>query len=196
MRLILASRSPRRQELLRSVGIDFVVSPPDETVELIDIAAHTGLSLVRELALRKAKSVAEHTRKGLILAADTVAQCGEDILGKPTDRQHAFHMLSRMSGQVHYVHTGLCLWSAPSGEHRLETDSTRLRMSPLDENQINDYLDSGLWKGKAGAFGYQDQLGWVQVEQGSPSNVVGLPLELLKRMLESFPQEPSDKAVG
>ncbi len=92
-------------------------------------------------------------------------------------------MLELLSGREHRVYSGLCLWRVPEGEPRVEVDRTTLRMDRLTRAQIDEYLASGLWEGKAGAFGYQDRLGWVHVVEGSESNVVGLPMERLQRML-------------
>jgi septum formation protein len=92
-------------------------------------------------------------------------------------------MLHALRGREHRVLSGLCLWKVPGGEPRVRVAVTRLRLDPLADAEIDDYLASGAWRGKAGAFGYQDRLGWVHVLEGSHSNVVGLPLELLREML-------------
>ena len=106
------------------------------------------------------------------------------ILGKPRNREHAFQMLDQMRGQKHFVHTGICLWHRPSDRKSLQAESTKLEMTALTDFEITDYLDSELWRGKAGAFGYQDDLDWVKIVEGSASNVVGLPMELLANMLQ------------
>jgi septum formation protein len=93
-------------------------------------------------------------------------------------------MLKLMSGRVHHVYSGLCLWSRPDNETWLEVDVTRLRMDQLQEKQLENYLATDDWLGKAGAFGYQDGLDWLHVVEGSESNVVGLPMELLHRLLD------------
>ncbi len=186
MKLILASSSPRRRQLLTEAGYEFTVQPPDEAAEQLSGDGLSPLELVGALAFRKAQNVALMTDSGLILAADTVAECGGQVLGKPRDRDHAREMLTCMSGQPHQVHTGVCLWSRPDDHRLLRTESTDLIMDPLPEEEIETYLDSGAWVGKAGAFGYQDDLDWVHITAGSPSNVVGLPMQLLGEMLETF----------
>jgi septum formation protein len=130
----------------------------------------------------------------MVIACDTVAECMGQILGKPVDREHAGSMLKLLSGRVHHVYSGLCLWSRPDDRVRVEVARTRLRMDELSAEAVSEYLDSELWYGKAGGFGYQDRLGWVHVEQGSESNVVGLPMELLAEMLATFDatRPPSD----
>ena len=92
-------------------------------------------------------------------------------------------MLVQLSGREHRVRSGLCVWCVPDGSPDVRVATTTLRMDPLSEENRKDYLASGAWQGKAGAFGYQDRLGWVHVIEGSESNVVGLPMELLAEML-------------
>ena len=120
---------------------------------------------------------------GLVLGCDTVVECEGQILGKPANEDHARKMLHALSGREHRVISGLCLWHVPGGVPRVRVAVTRLRMDRLTEGQIDEYVASGLWEGKAGGFGYQDRLGWLHILNGSESNVVGLPLELLAEML-------------
>ncbi len=184
--LILASRSPRRRELLSQAGYSFDVYPPEETAEDAPRAGESPGALVARLARRKAADVARRVRSGLILACDTVAVCEGKILGKPADRDSAREMLQTLSGREHRVLSGLCLWRVGDGKRQARVATTTLRMDPLTDAQLDEYLATGAWKGKAGAFGYQDRLGWVHVLQGSESNVVGLPMELLSQMLAEF----------
>ena len=129
-----------------------------------------------------------HRRAGLILGCDTVAECNGQILGKPADPEHARAMLSTLSGREHRVLSGLCLWRVPDGEPMVDVAVTRLRMDELSPEQLDEYLAGEQWEGKAGAFGYQDGLDWVHVIEGSESNVVGLPMELLAEMLTHYGQ--------
>jgi len=123
----------------------------------------------------------------MILAADTVASCAGRILGKPADGSHAETMLRFLSGRRHDVYTGVCLWSVPASKCLVEVVRTELLMSELTEEMLTEYLESGLWEGKAGSFGYQDGNDWIAVENGgSESNVVGLPMERLAELLEQF----------
>jgi septum formation protein len=92
-------------------------------------------------------------------------------------------MLTQLSGREHRVISGICLWPLTNSPPLVRVAITRLRMDPLTDSQLDEYLHSGAWKGKAGAFGYQDRLGWVHIIEGSESNVVGLPMELLAEML-------------
>ena len=184
-KLILASRSPRRRELLSDAGYRFEVRAPAEASEDALGSGESPAGLVARLACQKAADVARQVPEGWIVGCDTVVECDGGILGKPSDREHARRMLRTLSGRLHRVLTGVCLWKRPGDERQVRVAVTTLRMDPLSAEQIEEYLAGGQWEGKAGAFGYQDQLGWVHVLQGSESNVVGLPLELLAEMLAS-----------
>jgi septum formation protein len=192
-RLILASNSPRRRELLAQAGYAFEVISPDPACESQPLLNEPAEQVVVRLAIAKAKYAADslaEQRRGeaslddrVILAADTVAECGGLILGKPADREHARRILRQLRGQTHRVLTGVCLWPLSGAAPRTSLDVTTLAMQSLGDEQIESYLDTGLWQGKAGAFGYQDGMDWVRIVRGSPSNVVGLPLELLTQLL-------------
>lgn len=194
-RLILASRSPRRRQLLAEAGYAFDVMPPADENEPGACSGESPERYAARLAEAKAADTAAQLAAvprdasevivacDVILACDTVAECQGQILGKPADEHHARRMLQLLSGREHRVISGLCLCPLATGRPRTAVDITRLRMDRLSEAQIEEYLASGLWEGKAGAFGYQDRHGWLHVVSGSESNVVGLPLELLARML-------------
>ncbi len=186
MKLILASSSPRRQQLLRAAGYEFDILAPDGSVEHGVADASSAVELVESLALAKAASVAGTIERGLVLAADTVAQCNGQILGKPRDVADARSMLQSLGGRIHYVHTGVCLWSRPDDKTLVRSDTTQLLMSEFSDDRLEQYLATGDWRGKAGAFGYQDGLDWVSILDGSDSNVVGLPMELLVAMLKEY----------
>jgi septum formation protein len=189
--LILASRSPRRRQLLEQAGYAFEVLRPDESAEDDALPGEPPERLVARLARQKAANVAERLAGGaaIVIGCDTVAECDGEILGKPRDEAHARGILERLSGREHRVVSGLCLWPVPGGEPSVDVAVTRLRMDRLSAEQLSSYLRGGGWRGKAGAFGYQDGLDWVHVLQGSESNVVGLPMELFERMLRAI--EPS-----
>jgi len=186
-KLILASRSPRRRELLAEAGYEFEVCAPGETAECGLCTGESPAQLVARLAYQKAADVMGRVQSGLVLGCDTVVECAGQTLGKPDDREHACQILCLLRGREHFVYSGLCLWPVPGGEPKVRVAVTRLRMDPLSDAQIDEYLESGAWEGKAGAFGYQDRLGWVHIVEGSESNVVGLPLELLAEMIEQLP---------
>ncbi|MDO4550898.1 MAG: Maf family protein [Planctomycetia bacterium] len=200
--LILASHSPRRKELLSRAGINFDIFPASEDAEMPIPQNFDGPknffspeNFVKMQAQRKAESVMRQMpdRDCLILGCDTVAVCEDVILGKPVDRQDAKKILQKLSGKIHYVITGICLKNPhdPNFE-KLEAVKTQLFMENLTEEMLEDYLNSGAWKGKAGAFGYQDKNNWLRIISGSESNVVGLPMERLLEWLAdfSFPRTP------
>ncbi len=177
--LVLASQSPRRKKLLVDAGYQVTVFPPDESVETGVCGTGGAQSLVVEASFLKARFVADQVDSGLILAADTVAECGGQILGKPSDRSDAERMLKLMRGQTHSVYTGVTIWDRPTDCFVSHLERTMLQMDVLTTRQLGDYLDGGEWEGKAGAFGYQEGLDWVHVISGLESNVVGLPIERL-----------------
>ncbi len=206
-RLVLASRSPRRKDLLTESGYQFTVLPgPDEEDAIRP--CETPETYTERLACRKAELSAKMILSGgisdpnnvlakypdqeiIILGCDSIAVCQKEILGKPVNRNDARRMLHLLSGSVHYVHSGICLAAIDDkrvqiGRKFSAVETSELKMDPLSEEMIENYLDSGQWTGKAGAFGYQDGNDWLHLIQGSASNVVGLPLELLERILPSF----------
>lgn len=184
---------------MEAAGYEFEVIVPDESVECGVCSQNGPAGLVTDLAFRKARAVRELVRgRGgedgrVLVAADTVAELDGFVLGKPRDEEHARRMLRQLRGRAHRVLTGVCVWPLPhpgplpEGEGellpRIEVAVTQLVMDPFSDEAIEDYLATGEWRGKAGSFGYQDRLGWVHVETGSESNVVGLPMELLAEML-------------
>jgi septum formation protein len=198
-KLILASGSPQRHQLLTDAGYAFRVVVPSPTAECGVCSRESPGELVARLARQKAEdvfgqlqsieNVASLASSGqLLIACDTVAECVGKILGKPVDRAHARQMLELLRGREHRVYSGLCVWPLDGRPARTRVARTTLRMDELTAAQIEEYLDSGLWEGKAGAFGYQDRVGWLWIVEGSESNVIGLPLELLATMLSDGQQ--------
>jgi len=180
--LILASQSPRRRQLLTEAEYEFTIIEPDESAESGVCSGESPAEMVARLARQKAANVAPRVTEGVVIGCDTVVQCNGQILGKPTDEEHARRMLSLLRGSEHTVISGLCLWQRPSDQVDVQVAATTLSMDAINDQQLENYLDSGKWEGKAGAFGYQDRLGWIHVVEGSESNVVGLPMELLAEM--------------
>ncbi|HMP79099.1 MAG TPA: Maf family protein [Pirellulaceae bacterium] len=191
-RLILASGSPRRRELLMQAGYEFEVIVPDESVEADCPRGESLEETVLRLAQSKARDVARRIDRGIVLAADTLVECGGLIFGKPADRNQARQMLHQLSGRTHRVLTGVVLLDARSSHEVSHVETSLLRMAPLNDQLIETYLDSGQWFGKAGAFGYQDGWDWLTMESGSESNVVGLPVERLPEILIRLNQSMSE----
>jgi septum formation protein len=184
--LILASGSPRRKQLLSEHGYNFTVMVPSDTAECGICSQETPPEMVARLAYQKAGDVARRLSAGLVIGCDTIAECMGQILGKPHDVDHAREMLLLLRGREHSVYSGLCLWRRPGNETLVQVEVTKLVMDAISDADLEAYLHTELWEGKAGAFGYQDGHDWVHVVEGSESNVVGLPMELLARMLKDF----------
>ena len=178
-RLILASSSPRRQELLRQMGLEFEVFTP-EVDENLKLAPEP---LVLALSERKALAVAQRHPEAAVLAADTIVSIGSSVLGKPRDTRDAERMLTLLNSAWHEVHTGVCLYFGGvfTSKHAL----TRVKFASMSHEEIKAYCDSGEPMGKAGAYAIQG-LGGMYVEEiaGSYTNVVGLPTALVRRMLK------------
>lgn len=185
-RLILASASPRRRQLLAEAGYDFEVDPSEveepEPTARIDPAVYAA-----ELAWRKAAAVARRRGSGLVLAADTTCAVDHHILNKPSDRDDAERMIRLQEGRDSEVITALCLFRAERREWIGAVETSLVRFRALADAERAAYLDSGRWQGKAGAYGVQDRDPFVSVVRGSFSNVVGLPMERLRALLSTYP---------
>ena len=177
--LILASQSPRRKSLMHEYGYSFLVHPPSDTAEGGMCSGETPPELVVRLAKQKAEDVAKQYEHAVIIGCDTVAECMGTVLGKPVDIDDARRMLTMLRGKDHRVLSGLCIWKRPSDEVTLKLAITTLHMDEVTDRQIEAYLATDKWQGKAGAFGYQDGWDWLHVIQGSETNVIGLPMEVL-----------------
>ena len=180
-RIVLASASPRRAELLRAAGIDFEVQPPD-----VDEAIATGESpneYVSRLAEAKARLVYERDVRRIVLAADTAVVVDADVLGKPLDENDASRMLRRLSGRTHEVLTAISVFH-PGQIVDTRVDTTTVELAPLSGTDINWYVSSGEPMDKAGAYAVQGLASrFVTRIEGSYSNVVGLPVALVYQML-------------
>ena len=178
--LVLASRSPRRAELLTAAGISYIVRAAD-----IDEAPQAG-EMPRDYVLRMAEEKAraiEGTASEVILTADTTVVLGAEILGKPVDAADAVRMLTALSGQCHEVMTGVCLMR---GGQRLALDvaSTSVWFDPMTADEIAEYVATGEPMDKAGAYAIQGIASrWIGRIEGSYTNVVGLPVSLVYRLL-------------
>ncbi len=177
MQLILASQSPRRQELLRLITQDFTVCPAD-----VDEALIEGVSLADEvarLAAQKAQAVAGHNPEAVVIGSDTLVVCDGQALGKPVDAEDARRMLRLLSGRTHEVMTGLAL-CIPHKPMIKDTVITTVRFAALEETEISAYIQTGEPMDKAGAYGIQG-LGARLIEgiTGDYYSVMGLPVRRL-----------------
>lgn len=191
--LILASASPRRQELLRNAGIAF--GPRASDVLEIPLPGERPVDCATRLAKEKAIAVAQQFPNDVVLGADTIVLVDGEVLGKPADAEDAARMLRLLSGRTHEVTTGVCLAGPlPPGrlgtEHReLRTaaETTRVTMCELSGQDIADYIATGEPMDKAGAYGIQGIASrWIPRIEGDYSNVVGLPVALVWKMLRSL----------
>ncbi|MDO7906888.1 Maf family protein [Paenibacillus sp. JX-17] len=188
-RIILASTSPRRRELIASLGLpyEFMPSHADESTP----ETWTPEDIVEKLSLRKAGAILAEVQKlgrcGVIVGSDTIVVLDGKVLGKPRDEEDAFRMLNMLQGRRHQVFTGVACLDAETGRQLVKHRSTYVTMKPLDKSAIRAYIRSGEPSDKAGAYGIQG-LGAVLIDyiEGCYFNVVGLPVSLLSDMLSEF----------
>jgi septum formation protein len=188
-RLVLASASPRRRELLHEWGYEFIVQPA-EVDESTPGVTPLPSEIARQLALAKARAVAVQFPPDVVLGADTVVALGDLALGKPTDADDARRILDLLSGTTHIVVTGVAVVVQESGWEAVRSTMSAVHMRHLTAGQIDRYIQTGLWQGKAGAYGIQDNDPFVTNMAGSHTNVVGLPFELTSEMLEQVGIRP------
>lgn len=188
-RIILASGSPRRKELLEQIGMEFEVIPSGaEEV----ITKNLPAEVVEELSLQKAEEVAARVEEGIIIGSDTVVCQNSQIMGKPADRRHAREMLRQLQGNTHSVFTGVTVLIKDGETLRRHTFSceTRVHVYPMTEQEIEKYLDTGEPMDKAGAYGIQGKFAaWVKSIEGDYNNVVGLPVSALWQVLKLYCDE-------
>ena len=177
--LILASGSPRRKEILDTMGISFTVDVSDVDESCVGSPEE----MVMTLSERKARAVAKKYQNELVLAADTLV-FGSEVLGKPNTPENAKEMLSKLSGNWHSVYTGLTLIDTVTGTCICRADQTRVHFMEMSDEDIAAYVNTKEPLDKAGAYGIQGKGGmFIDRIEGSYSNVVGLPMALLRSML-------------
>ena len=177
--LILASGSPRRRELLDLMGLTYTVETPDVDESFSGRPSET----VMEISRRKAAAVAARHSDSIIIAADTLV-FADGALGKPHTPERAKEMLRSRAGNWHHVYTGITVINTRSGRILRNVDKTRVHLVPMTEQEIDAYVATGEPLDKAGAYGIQGMGGmFVDRIDGSYSNVVGLPMAMLRTML-------------
>ncbi len=187
-KLVLASSSPRRKQLLQRLGLNFLIDPSLQEENFNPRTSSPEIAV--ELSRQKAENVAGRYRDAVILAADTIVVCQGEIMGKPQSLSVARDMLVRLRKQEHKVYTGLAVLGKSqgnNGELLTELDCTRVKMRNFSDAELEAYLESGEPMGKAGAYAIQG-LGSLLVESitGSYFTVMGLPVHLLPDMLGKF----------
>ena len=193
MRYILASKSPRRREILSNIGLvfDVVTADTDESSDITD-----PIALSEELATRKAEAVraalaarGELSDEDVIIASDTVVECGGEILGKPADYNDAKRMIELLSGREHRVLSGICLIRA--GERAVGHSETFVYMDEVDEDDLLRYLDTPEAYDKAGAYGIQGYASrWISRIEGCYFGVVGMSVNTLDKLHRSLTGKP------
>lgn len=186
--IILASASPRRSQLLRQIGVSFLVKPAD-----VDETIGPGTnpeSAVKKLASNKAQKVAGQHPAALVIGADTIVVLGNKILEKPESPEHAMSMLRDLSGETHTVYTGLALESVQHGISVSDVSSTRVTMDTIQEEDIQSYVASGATMDKAGSYGIQDRGAcFVSHIEGDFYTVMGFPLNQFYRLVRKHCSE-------
>lgn len=185
-KIVLASGSPRRKELLTEFGLNFEVIPAD--IDESTVAGMTPRDFAKMLAVHKANEVAIRMENGeLVIAADTVVALGDKILGKPSDKNEAREMLLALSGKTHEVLTGVSIIDTATKQLVASVERTEVEFMELSELEINNYIESGEGEDKAGSYAIQGNGGFfVNATLGSTSNVIGMPMELFQRMLKDL----------
>ncbi len=184
--IILASGSPRRQDLLESLGLSFSIFNDIEVDEGFPPELK-GADITEFLAKKKSEAYTKPMQKNdILITADTIVCQGDDVLLKPHDKADAVSILKRISGNSHFVYTGVHIRS--NDRHRSFVAATEVRFGKLSQEEIEYYIDHYKPYDKAGAYGIQEWIGYVGVEEirGSYFNVMGLPIHLLYRELEEF----------
>ena len=190
---ILASASPRRRELLQRAGYRFEVIPSQVDESLIEISGLSPEECVNKLAFAKAKDVARGNPEAYVLGADTVVDYQGQIIGKPTDAVDAERITRILFAGPHKVTTGVALICLEQNRQVVFSDTTIVYPAQLSEQQITEHIQSGNWRGKAGAYGIQETGDtFVDYIDGSFTNVMGLPMERIAELLDSLKSEKSD----
>ncbi len=195
MKFILASASPRRRELLASIGLDFEVMPSH--VPEVHQDGEAPEEYVARLSRDKAHALASANPNRWVIAADTTVLLGEELLEKPVDPTDAARMLGTIAGKTHVVYTGVTLQNVEHDHHDTRVAESEVRMLPLTSDEIEWYVRTGEPLDKAGAYAVQG-IGAMFIDSihGSYTNVVGLPLATLFQMLRRAGLDPLSKGVG
>ena len=182
-KIILGSSSPRRSDILKKLKLDFEIIPSDyvEPHDRTDFSYDYVESLAYNKALDVAKRISEDA---IVIGADTIVVIDNKILGKPKDKKDAYQMLKSLSGKTHFVVTGLAVVESKTLKSEVKTDTTYVTFNELTNEQIDYYIQNFKPFDKAGSYGIQELPdGYVKEVKGSLDNVIGLPSELLLKML-------------
>ncbi len=185
--IILASSSPRRKKLLAEAGYEYTCVIPDVDESAFYTEGLNPCEYAERLALAKAKNVADKFPDRLVIGADTVADFRGEIIGKPTDAKEAEEITRRLFSRPHKVITAVAIVRISDGTEIVESDSTTVYPKKLSDKQIAKHIKGGSWRGKAGAYAIQEGGDeFIERIEGSLTNVMGLPMELVHRLLKGF----------
>lgn len=185
MKIVLASMSPRRKQLLETVGITAIVVPADIDEEQVASACSDPSEVARMLAHEKVRAVSAAYPGSLVLGADTLVFIGGKILGKPRDEEEAKQMLKTLSGNTHAVYTGVALYNPRSRTIETDVDCTYVTMKALDDEEIDAYVRTGEPMDKAGSYALQGLGGmFVTRVEGDYTSVIGLPVPKVYGLLK------------
>ena len=192
-RIILASGSKDRKDILERANVSFHIYPTDIDEEQYKLKTLDGVKLVKKLAnlkLLNAKnrllSAQERETNTIIIAADTIVEFNNEIIGKASNRSQAFQFLKKLQGKSHKLVTGIAIASLDDSKIILDHDITIVEFCPLSDDEIDNYLDTFEWKGRAGAYSIRDKASvFIKSINGSPSNVIGLPMQKLFVILKN-----------
>ena len=180
-KIVLASGSPRRQELLKYITSDFEIMPSD----IEEVASGTPKEQVIKLALDKASDIAQKRPDDVVIGADTLVAIGDEILGKPTNKDDAARMLRKLSGNTHCVYTGIAVIA--DGRIKTRCVVTEVRFNDMTDEEIDEYIDTGEPMDKAGAYGIQGYGGkFIDRIDGCYFNVMGLPQSVVYEMIREY----------
>ncbi len=184
--IYLASKSPRRRYLLKSLGLTFKTFSVELEEEIFD--GEHPVSTVKRLALEKMEAAERRVKKGIIITADTIVVLNKHVLGKPKDKKDAFRILKLLSGRTHIVFTGYCVKNLKTEKMILGYEKTLVTFNRLEDKMIRDYISGGSPMDKAGAYGIQDDFGAVFVKkiEGCYYNVIGLPVSKVYKSLKEI----------
>ncbi|MHC4726321.1 MAG: Maf family protein [Planctomycetota bacterium] len=184
---ILASASPRRKQLLTEAGYKFTVVKPDIDESAFPVKGIKAREYAERLALAKAKNIAEYHPNFLVIAADTIVDFDGEIIGKPADQSQAEQITKKLFSRPHKVITGIAIVKLRDGIELNQSDTTTVYPKKLTTQQIAEHIKSGTWKDKAGAYAIQENGDeFIERIEGSLTNVMGLPMELIEQLLKRF----------
>lgn len=185
LKLVLASASPRREEILKKLNLKFTIVP--SKIDESNFKNNNPMELVKLLAEEKAKSVSELVEDAIVIAADTIVVYKNKTLGKPKDKFEAKKMLEMLSGNKHQVITAVAVMNSENKEIYLDENITEVNMANLSEEDINNYVETGEPLDKAGSYAIQGYGGlFVEEIKGSYYSVMGLPIHQLAKLLNKF----------